>query len=155
MVYAGHVSEDLLAWNSKEGRRFNPLALTETLWGVGKLFEELAKQFDRPVSEFRLSLFLGNMLKDNQPTLLPPHGLGTYSFEWGDHDKAAPEDEFSTSYSLTMETVDAEHIAYFAARLIYLWFGFTEDNIPYTEQRDSYKVITKEKILEYLRRKKR
>lgn len=148
LIFVAEAS-DFLCWDTTRGSRdplrINPLALAESTY----LFTELAREVygfaePRPESvEFSLTLYRINA--GGQPCGLTPGGVRSREFSLGKNLKHAPQD--------TAEFIDrvdrqwmAGQAAYRLVRLLYTWFGFEEDAIPYVTEEDGKRLISPDHI---------
>jgi len=130
-IFVAMINQDLLAWNSKSGTRLHPLALSESIWGVCAFFKGLASHFDRVPEKVAFHLELRNMQLNGEPTSLPPHQIGSFSFQFGTDDHEATEDLCFAKNAILWSDYTPEVVAYDVVRSIYIWFEFTEADIPY------------------------
>ena len=151
VVFVAQISEDLLAWGSKTGSRLHPLALTESLWGICAFYRELSKHFDKEPEKVTCHLELQNLLLDDVPTTLPPHQVGSMSFHYSIHDHQADDKMCLAKAQIEWKDFVAEIVAYSLVRAIYLWFDFTEAEIPYVTEIDGKKALNTVEMIKPVR----
>jgi hypothetical protein len=146
-------ASDRLCWGMRDRvdqpLRFNPLTLVETTY----LFAEFAHRLfstlpDSPAVMFVLSLY--RMQAGGRRALLTPHGRRTQAFRFRMGILEAPEEnaEFWFAWPAGIAP-DSAKIAYGLLQRLYRWFGFTDDEVPYVEERpDGHRIISRDRIIE-------
>jgi hypothetical protein len=151
VVFIALIREDLLAWGSKSGSRLHPLALAESLWGISAFYRELVKHFDKEPAKISYQLELQNLLLDDVPTTLPPHQVGSMSFHYSIDDHQADDKMCLAKAQIEWKDFVAEIVAYSLVRAIYLWFDFTEAEIPYVTEIDGKKALNTVEMIKPVR----
>jgi len=139
MVFVACINEDLLAWGSKTGSRLHPLALAESVWGACAFYKALMQLFDHSVESIKYQLHMRNLIACNLPTTLPPHQVGSMSFKYPMDDHSSDQDTMFSQGGFEVVTFTPEGAAFEILRSIYLWFGFSEQEMPYVTREDNQK----------------
>jgi hypothetical protein len=132
--------EDFLSW-PQYGRSFQPkappLAInTFVLTEVTLLFAYWVKavyEFAEPAPQ-RIRFFIGleGVNTEGGPARLSPYESRPNLFRLSDSDREAPDSRTLKSFEVDAGE-SADRVAFLLRAEIYHWFGFTDDNIPYTE----------------------
>jgi len=151
VVFIAAISEDLLAWGSKTGSRLHPLAFAETLWGISTFYKELAKHFDIEPSQITYHLEMQNLLLDGVATSLPPRQVGSFSYHYSTDDHQASDQMFFAKAQINWNDYIPEVFAFSLVRSVYLWFDFTEAEIPYVMEMDGKKALNTAEMIKPVR----
>jgi len=136
LLFEAAADDWFLCWGMRSteetGLRINNIVLTEVTY----LFCELvlrAYQQATPVPKgLAIELGLLDMTVNGKPCT-----LSTYypsEFNVGDGGQKAPEDSGTFRQEFELKGADAGMVAYELLRIVYAWFGFEEDSIPYAER---------------------
>ncbi len=138
-----------LCWGPKtrgDVRRINPMALAESTLLFAMLAEAVYANHATPrptAVRFGLSL---QRLDVGARTMLSSGGIKSAGFEWDMNVKQAPGRDFEFVVDVG-DTWTPGEVAYSLTRSVYLWFGFTEEQIPYVAEEEGVRRITREKLL--------
>ncbi|MDT7043089.1 ATP-binding protein [Candidatus Nitronereus thalassa] len=147
LIFASE-GDNFLCWGSKPGRlRINPLALVESLYLFSKLANLVYKEGKLPPQVVVFHLEIRNMTINEFPVGLVPGPLGSFKSIFGADIHDAPESSKKINLEWN-EEITPGVVAYRLARELYVWFGISEDHIPYTELSGTDKVISENKIIE-------
>jgi hypothetical protein len=86
-------------------------------------------------------LHLKNLMAGNSPTTLPPHQVGSMSFHYPLDDHSSDWDTMFSQASFDFATFTPEAAAFVILRSIYVWFGFSEQEMPYVTQSGNLKSL--------------
>ena len=138
-----------LCWGPKtrgDVRRINPMALAESTLLFAMLAEAVYANHATPrptAVRFGLSL---QRLDVGARTMLSSGGIKSAGFEWDMDVRQAPGRDFEFVVDVE-DTWTPGEVAYSLTRSVSLWFGFTEDQIPYVAEEEGVRRITREKLL--------
>lgn len=148
VIFVACINEDLLAWGSKTGARLHPLALAESIWGVCAFYGALTALFDRPFEHINCQLHMRNLMAGETPTTLPPHQVGSMQFHYPLDDHSSEDEAMFSQVSFDVTSYTPETAAFVLLKAIYVWFGFSEQEMPYTAQAEGRKVLNTSAIIE-------
>lgn len=121
----------------KKFPRLNPIALIELTYNFIDFYKKLSRHFDSTPKKIKLRCELKNaFLKENAKLCLTPHKVGTLAWI-SEHFKAeAPEKDMIKEIEKELDDLlnYPAHVAYELIEKLYLWFGYTSDAIPYTDE---------------------
>jgi hypothetical protein len=83
---------------------------------------------------------------EGKKTRLPAGAVGTYSWGFGTGMREAPEDNWGTSIPVESAPFDPDRVAFLLIRELYVWFGHSEDEIPYTKGNGDARVVDANQI---------
>lgn len=133
-VFSCRADDWFLAWASPSGQhRINPLALVEVTLSFAAFYKHVIADMRDAPKEIQLRVDLMNFHDRGEKSSLVPYQLGTMAQMFGDGLRVAPEDEATFSKRFRASEFDPASAAYEIVREIYLWFGITEDKIPYVK----------------------
>lgn len=148
MVFCVVATEDFLSWGrTKDGFRFNTLALIESISNFVIFYGEVLKDFTQAIKNIYFSFAFNNLWVDNNKYYLVPYPVGSMGYNFCDEKKEAPQASiFSDPISSEINNFITEAAAYELISKIFLWFGITLDKIPYTKIDNGVTVIDFETI---------
>lgn len=143
MVFCVLANEDFLCWGkSKDGLRFNTLALIESISNFAIFYSEVLKDFEQSIESLCFSFAFNNLWVDNNKYYLVPYPVGSMGYNFCDEGKEAPQASiFSDPILIGINNFRAEVAAYELASKIFLWFGVPLNKIPYTKVKNGITVI--------------
>jgi hypothetical protein len=131
-------NQDFLGWGQYENYfkinpKINSLALIEITYNFVNFYEMLLPHFDREIEEFKYQCELTNTVLENKKKLYLLPGMVKERY-FGDDGKEAPTQIMKIKLIKGKSDLNkkAAYITFEIIRKIYLWFGLTEDVIPYT-----------------------
>lgn len=148
LIAAFAANRKFLAWGKNEADdRINQVALIEVIYNFVELYGKVLSDLEEDVKTAHIRIKLSNLFNnrgDNIKSYLTPNKIDSLgaSFER----KFAPEDTMLGLTNFDTENFDSRIVAFKVVREIYLWFGFDEDDIPYTKIEDNVKMIDPEQI---------
>lgn len=132
MIFAVSANTDFLAWGKRSPYNINPLALIEVVFSFMALYAKVLEDFVVMPNKVHLGVGLRGMQRDGNHSLLGPGGINSIAQSMGMNMKEAPADSFENSYDEDTAAFEPEIAAYEVVRLVYLWFGLAENEVPYT-----------------------
>lgn len=144
-VLAGQIHRNFLAWSDKSDSHFHPLALIELTVNFTRFYGLVLKDLEVPPDSVELRVELRNMHLANENTLLGSGAVGTFH-PFGVGSKQAPEDNWSQEFAVAAKSYDPDRVAFLLIRELYLWFGHSEEAIPYTRDTGNGRVIDADQI---------
>jgi hypothetical protein len=143
LILGGLVYRDFLAWSDKSDLRIHPLALIELTVNFTRFYRLVLEDFRATPQRIGFRVELRNMHLANQKTLLRAGTAGAFRGEgWME----APADSWSADRVVSSERYDPDHVAFSLIRELYLWFGHSEEAIPYTKDTGDGRAINADQI---------
>jgi len=148
LVMAIAISRDSLAWSNKDDRTLHPLALIEMLTNFARFFQLVLADLRIAPERVTLGLTLQHLHFGDKNVRLPSGPLNT-QWSYGGFGGAveAPLDAWNKKITANTGSYSAERCAYELAREMYVWFGHTDDAVPYTKGDGDERVIDSEQII--------
>ncbi|MEQ1947706.1 MAG: ATP-binding protein [Bryobacteraceae bacterium] len=147
LIFAGGITQNFLAWSDQQNARLHPLALIEALMNFSKFYRLVLNDLRAMPERLVVGLHLENLhLADK--VHLP---AGPVDPRWGTSFASraleAPHD--TGQFEVFTETSDynPERIAFELTRELYGWFGYAEEDIPYSTGEGTGRRIDLEQIL--------
>jgi hypothetical protein len=139
-ILAGRIDRDFLAWSDKTDSNLHPLAMIELTLNFTRFYSLVLADFRTPPKEIAFKIAFGNMYLANQKTklgrgpvgLLEPLGVGA---------REAPADTWSAEVLISSDSYDPDCVAFSLIREVYVWFGHSEEAIPYTKDKGKCRAI--------------
>jgi len=128
-IVEAQIHQDFLAWSDKTDSQFHPLALIELIVNFTRFYRSILDDFLTPPNDIQFRVELRNMHLGNRKTTL---SSGTVETHWplGGGEKEAPSDSW-TKGIIVAASFDEDRLAYALAKELYVWFGHSEEAIPY------------------------
>jgi hypothetical protein len=143
MIFAVPVDKDFLTWGKKDGM-INPLALIEVTSSFMSLYAEVLNDFNDPPEEICLGTRFH--FTDINAASLGPGEVGSIAQMVGTEQRPPPERDWQKTFSVAVKDFNAEVATYDAIRQIYLWFGLSDDKVPYSREKKGRRAVDFEKI---------
>jgi len=143
-VLGGQIHRSFLAWSDKTDSQLHPLAMIELILNFTRFYRLVLEDFRVPPDRIELRVELRNMHLQGQKTVLNGGTVGDYwPFSGG---KEAPADSWNKELIVSANSYDPDRAAFSLIREIYLWFGHSDQSIPYIKETSSGTVIDADQI---------
>jgi hypothetical protein len=143
-ILGAQVHRNFLAWSDKTDSHLHPLAMIELTLNFTRFYQLVLEDFRTPPDRIALRIELRNMHLANQKTGL---GSGSVATHWPlTGGKEAPGDSWNKELLIPAESFEADRAAFSLIRELYLWFGHSDESIPYTKNTSTGRVIDAEQI---------
>jgi hypothetical protein len=146
LVLGGEVTSEFLAWSNKDGLKIHPLALIELVANFTRFYSFVLADFRSRPKSIEVRIELTGMHLDGRKTRLPAGAVGTTVWEFGGHMLEAPSNDWGASLTVLSDSYNPDAVAFSLIRELYVWFGHSEDNIPYTRLNGDVRVIDTDTI---------
>jgi hypothetical protein len=138
LIFAGKINRDFLAWSDKTDARLHPLAFAEVVTNFARFYERVLNDFRTVPSRLEFQIDLRNMWLGNEKTRLP---AGPVTDEWWElmagPPMVAPADTWSYKFLVPTEAYNPDRVAFQLIHELYIWFGHSEESIPYKKETES------------------
>jgi hypothetical protein len=146
LIAIERMDRNSLAWSDTSDRRIHNLALIEFVTNFAPFYKLVLDDFQSKPKQIEFKLDLENMNFGGDRTSLGPWPVGSYGFQFGDDLKDAPGNEWSASLKAESGAYSPARIALLIVREVFIWFGHSEESIPYTDGDVNAKTIDLEAI---------
>jgi hypothetical protein len=134
-IFAARINTNFLAWSDQNSLNIHPLALIELTANFTHFYGLIIEDFRLIPEQILFSIALRNLHLNGQPNVLPAGPVGD-RFIWDLYtgQREAPANNWNSADILvSTESLDPEHVAYQLIRELYVWFGLSDEDIPYTK----------------------
>lgn len=154
LIFAATGDKEFLSWGkhtimSPAPLRINQLVLIEATYLFVELVRQIMGYFDSKPERIRISLGLRNMTVGGTPCGLIPGPVDSDSWKFGGDIHRAPGSDNRWTVIWQTQNFEPGVIAMDLIKRVYAWFSIEEDRIPYTEQLEGQRVISR-KMLEQI-----
>lgn len=143
LILVGRVYRNFLTWSDEDDLRLHALALIELTLNFTRFYRLVLDDFRAIPKQIVLRIELSNMHLANQKTILRAGPVGRNLWQGG---LEAPADNWSAELVVSSEAYDPDQTAFLLIREMYLWFGHSEEAIPYTKDTGGGIVIDADQI---------
>ena len=136
LIFAGVISQNFLAWSNQTNLRLHPLALAEVVINFTRFYQIVLKDLRTAPNSLEFQIGLRNMWLEGEKNRLPG-GPVTSSPFWevdAGAQREAQADAWSYKFLVRAETYQAERVAFQLLRELYIWFGHSEEAVPYKKE---------------------
>jgi hypothetical protein len=144
-ILAGRIDRDFLAWSDKTDSHLHPLAMIELTLNFTRFYSLVLADFRTPPKEITFKIAFGNMHLANQKAELGRGPVGLWQ-PLGVGAREAPADAWSKELLISPVSYDPDCVAFLLIREVYLWFGHSEEAIPYTKNKEKCRAIDADEI---------
>ncbi|HEX5435444.1 MAG TPA: hypothetical protein VFY05_14490 [Candidatus Angelobacter sp.] len=145
LIVEGQIHRNFLAWSDKEDLQLHPLALIEWVLNIMRFYQVVLEDFRTPPNELQVRVELRNMHLAGRSTMLGAGPVHTFA-PLGEGQRGAPADSWVKDHRFEVSSYDPEKTAFALIREIYAWFGYSEEQIPYTKNTPEGKAIDSNNI---------
>jgi hypothetical protein len=143
-ILGGQIHRNFLAWSDKTDSHLHPLAMIELTVNFTRFYRLVLEDFRTPPQDIALRVELHNMHLEGEKTKLGSGPVATYWPLSGGRE--APTDSWHNEIVIPAESYDPDRAAYLLMRELYLWFGYSDEAIPYAKDTSEGKVIDADQI---------
>jgi len=137
LIFGGLINCNFLAWSDKTDTRLHPLALTEVVINFARFYQRVLEDLRELPSRLELRVDLRNLWLGNEKARLPSGPVSDPWWEEWTSPKPAPADTWNCKLLIPAQTYNPERVAFQLLRELYLWFGHSEESIPYKKETDA------------------
>ena len=130
LVLAGAISKEFLAWANNSSSRIHPLALIELITNFANFFQLVLNDLRTPPKQLKFGIELNGLQLNGVKISLPEGPINPMGLIG--HNREAPKDTWNCSIAIEGD-YNPESIAFQLARELYVWFGHSDEAIPYTK----------------------
>ncbi len=135
LIFGGLVNRDFLAWSDKTDARLHPLAFAEVVINFARFYQLVLGDLRTAPSRLEFQMDLRNMWLGEEKTRLP---AGPVTNQWWEMmagpPKEAPAETWSYKFLVASEAYNPDQVAFQLIHELYIWFGHSEESIPYKIQ---------------------
>jgi hypothetical protein len=137
-IFSGVIDRHFLAWSDKADARLHPLALAEVVINFARFYQLVLEDFRNRPSRLEFRVDLRNLWLGNEKTRLPAGPVPDQWWEGRDKSQLeAPADTWSRKFEITSEAYNPDHVAFRLIHELYIWFGHSEESIPYKKETEA------------------
>jgi len=142
LVFAGLADAAFLSWGGSQNKlKIHSTALVEIVYNFVNFYDLVLRDCQKMPQELCIRVDLRNMHLDGIVNYLAPYHTQSYTQVFHDEDRDAPDNNYTISLDFKTENFNSEKIAFDILKEIYLWFGFSEEKIPYTKKENGLSII--------------
>lgn len=130
LIVAARIDRDGLAWADKNDSRIHPLALIEFVMNTFNFYRLALQDMRVAPSTLELTIGLSDLTQNGETTSLPAGAINNLGWTIGS--KPAPAGEWSRTIAIPAATYDPARAAFLLVRELYVWYGHSDESIPYT-----------------------
>jgi len=123
--------------SDKTDTRLHPLALTEVVINFARLYQQVLGDLRNPPSRLEFRIELRNLWLGSEKVRLPAGPVLDPWWEERAAQRLAPADTWNYKPLVPAETYNPDRVAFQLARELYLWFGHSEESIPYKKETEA------------------
>jgi schlafen family protein len=148
LIFGCAADAGFLNWATKSPSRINTIVLIEVTHSFCLFYGEVLRDLSPQPENVHFRFQFGNThpTGDCTPLFLVPYAMGTLGAAFDDNAHSTPTDTGCKDIVIRTPEFTPGAAAYKIIEKIYLWFGFTSEFIPYTEEIDGRKVISESAI---------
>jgi hypothetical protein len=133
------IDRESLAWADKSDARIHPLALVEFVTNALIFYRLVLSDMRSPPQALHLELRLNGLIENREGTSLPSGALNNVGWTFGA--RQASTTACTRAVTIEMSTYEPARAAFLLLRELYVWFGHSDDDIPYTSGTGDDRVI--------------
>lgn len=148
LIFAGHINANFLAWSDQSDLTIHPLALIELIANFTRFYALVIEDFRVLPTQLLFSVALRNLHLDGKNNILPAGPVGErFSRElYTGHQEAPANNWTSGDVLVSSESFDPNQVAYRLIREIYIWFGHSDEDIPYLKEKGNSWAVDTDQI---------
>lgn len=153
-IFAGRIASNFLAWSDGSDLNIHPLALIELVANFTGFYALVIGDFRAAPDQLLFSAALRNLHLNEARNSLPAGPVGKTP-DWAfytNHETAPANDWTSSDIFVSTHSFDPEEMAYQLVREIYIWFGLSDEDIPYLKETGNGRAVDTDNIAEIGRR---
>jgi hypothetical protein len=146
LIFVGHINANFLAWSDQSDLTIHPLALVELIANFTRFYALVVEDFRALPTQLLFSVALRNLHLDGKTNILPA-GPVREGYSWYTGHKEAPANNWTSGDVLvSSESFDPDQVAYRLIREIYIWFGHSDEDIPYLKEKGNSWTVDTDQI---------
>jgi hypothetical protein len=136
LIFAGHISAELLAWSDTSDITIHPLALVELVTNFTRFYALVLDDCRAVPDRILFSVSMRHLHLDGKKNTLPAGPVGEdIMWKFYTHSLEAPADNWKcTDILIPSTSFDPDHVAYKLLQEIYISFGHSDEDIPYLKK---------------------
>ena len=138
LIFVGGINREFLAWSDKTDARLHPLAFAEVVTNFARFYQLVLNDLRTAPARLEFQMDLRNMWLGNEKTRLP---AGPVTNPWWEvmagPPMEAPADTWSYKYLVPSESYNPDRVAFQLIHELYIWFGHSEESIPYKKETEA------------------
>jgi hypothetical protein len=131
LIVASRIDRNSIAWADMKDTRIHPLAFVEFVTNALMFYSLVLADMRITPHVLHVEVRLGNLTPNGEVTTLPAGGINNLG--WTSGEKPAPASSWSRTIMVDAGTYNATHTAFLLLREVYVWFGHSDENVPYTK----------------------
>lgn len=139
LIVASRVDRNSIAWADTTDSRIHPLAFVEFVTNTMIFYRLVLADMRIMPQALHVEVRLSNLTPNGEETTLPAGGVNNLGGTFGQ--KPAPAPQWSRTIIVDAATYDPERTAFLVLREVYVWFGHTEEDVPYTKKEGDERMI--------------
>lgn len=143
-ILGGQIHRNFLAWSDKTDSHLHPLAMIELTVNFTRFYRLVLEDLRVPPDRIELRIEFRHMHLAGKKVGLGSGPVATYWPLTGGRE--APLDSWNKKLSIPAESFDPDRAAFSLIREAYLWFGHSDESIPYTKDTSDGVIIDAEQI---------
>lgn len=147
LIFAGLADHNFLTHGMEIDQKLNSLALVEVILNFTRFYALVLNDLGERPPEVVFHVEFRNLHQRNLKTFLAPFQINSIRFRCDDGENVAPSDSWNKKFAVKTANYDADLLAYEIVREIYVWFGHTEEVIPYMLITDGKRIIDEKQII--------
>jgi hypothetical protein len=137
-IFGGLIDRNFLAWSDEANVRLHPLALAEVVINFARFYRLVLDDFRIAPSRLEFRVDLRNLWLGNEKTCL---SAGPVSDPWWEARATprleAPANTWNHKFLVPSEAYNPDHVAFRLIHELYIWFGHSEESIPYKKETEA------------------
>lgn len=146
-IFGGLIHRNFLAWSDEADAQLHPLALAEVVINFAQFYKLVLDDCRISPSHLEFRVDLRNLWLGKNKTYLPAGPVLDHAWGWSNKPKReAPESTWSHTFQVSSSEYNYERIAFRLIHEMYIWFGHSEESIPYRKETDTGPAIDADAI---------
>jgi hypothetical protein len=148
LIVAGRIYSNFLAWSDRSDLAIHPLALVELIANFTRFYALVIEDFRALPDQILFSVALRNLHLNANKNVLPGGPVGeTTVWTPSTTYQTAPANNWTSSDVLVVsKSFDPGHVAYQLIREVYIWFGHSDEDIPYLKDQGNTRAVDTDQI---------
>jgi hypothetical protein len=134
LILWGQIDRNFLAWSDRTDLGLHPLAFIEVVVNFTRFYSLILSDFRVVPQRVNFRIEFRNLHLNNEKVRLRSGPVRERSWEYfGEIEMEAPSDFWSREIAVSTEGYDSDSVAFSLVREAYLWFGHSDEAIPYAK----------------------
>jgi hypothetical protein len=143
LIFAGLANSRFLAWTDERGLKLHPIAVIEVIYNFARLYEKVLEDFGKQPSSITFRIGMRNLHHGTEKSSLSPYPSTSL---FGNEPLQAPADNWVKDITLPRVGYRPEVTGVQLVQELYFWFGYAEENVPYTKLVNGIREVDVERI---------